>query len=99
MNEIKVSINRNFKLLIITLLEHQSSPLVFSGVHVTQDLVLCVMFCCLLFVLFKTLQIFIHPALVFNTRHWVNITIYRTVYLHTDMCLQTLTHIQLKNQL
>ena len=27
------------------------------------------------------------------------ITIYRTVYLHTDMCLQTLTHIQLKNKL
>ena len=28
-----------------------------------------------------------------------NNTIYRTVYLHTDMCLQTLTHIQLKNKL
>ena len=38
-------------------------------------------------------------ALVFYTRHQVNITIYRTVYLHTDMCLQTLTHIQLKNKL
>jgi hypothetical protein len=38
-------------------------------------------------------------ALVFYTRHRVNITIYRTVYLHTDMCLQTLTHIQLKNKL
>jgi hypothetical protein len=38
----------------------------------------------------------IYPsALVFYTRHWVNITIYRNVYLHTDMCLQTLTHIQL----
>jgi hypothetical protein len=32
----------------------------------------------------------IYPsALVFYTRHQVNITIYRTVYLHTDMCLQT----------
>jgi hypothetical protein len=42
----------------------------------------------------------IYPsALVFYTRHRVNITIYRTVYLHTDMCLQTLTHIQLKNKL
>jgi hypothetical protein len=42
----------------------------------------------------------IYPsALVFYTRHQVNITIYRTVYLHTDMCLQTLTHIQLKNKL
>ena len=45
----------------------------------------------------------IYPsALVYYTRHrpdWVNITIYRTVYLHTDMCLQTLTHIQLKNKL
>jgi hypothetical protein len=37
----------------------------------------------------------IYPsALVFYTRHRVNIMIYRTVYLHTDMCLQTLTHIQ-----
>jgi hypothetical protein len=26
------------------------------------------------------------PALVFNTRHQVNITIYQTVYLHPDMC-------------
>ena len=42
----------------------------------------------------------IYPsALVFYTRHQVNITIYRTVYLHTDMCLQTLTHIKLKNKL
>jgi hypothetical protein len=42
----------------------------------------------------------IYPsALVFYTRHQVNITIYRTVYLHTDMCLQTLTHIQLKDKL
>jgi hypothetical protein len=42
----------------------------------------------------------IYPsALLFNTRYRVNITIYRTVYLHTDMCLQTLTHIQLKNKL
>ena len=42
----------------------------------------------------------IYPsALVFYTRHRVHITIYRTVYLHTDMCLQTLTHIQLKNKL
>jgi hypothetical protein len=37
----------------------------------------------------------IYPsALVFYTQHLVNITIYRTVYLHTDMRLQTLTHIQ-----
>jgi hypothetical protein len=38
----------------------------------------------------------IYPsALVFYTRHRVNIAIYhQTVYLHTDMCLQTLTHIQ-----
>ena len=29
----------------------------------------------------------IYPsALVFYTRHWVNITIYRTVYLYPDMC-------------
>jgi hypothetical protein len=36
----------------------------------------------------------IYPsALVFYTRHRVNITIYRTVYLHTDMCLQTLTQL------
>ena len=42
----------------------------------------------------------IYPSvLVFYTRHRVNITIYQTVYLHTDMCLQTLTHIQLKNKL
>jgi hypothetical protein len=43
----------------------------------------------------------IYPsALVFYTRHRVNIAIYhRTVYLHTDMFLQTLTHIQLKNKL
>jgi hypothetical protein len=42
----------------------------------------------------------IYPsASVFYTRHRVNITIYRTVYLHTDMCLQTLTHIQLKSKL
>ena len=42
----------------------------------------------------------IYPsALVFYTRHQVNISIYGTVYLHTDMCLQTLTHIQLKNKL
>ena len=42
----------------------------------------------------------IYPfALVFYTRHPVNNTIHRTVYLHTDMCLQTLTHIQLKNKL
>ena len=42
----------------------------------------------------------IYPsALVFYTRHQVNIMIYRTVYLQTDMCLQTLTHIQLKNRL
>ena len=34
-----------------------------------------------------------------SIRHRVNITIYRTVYLHTDMCLQALTHIQLKNKL
>ena len=41
----------------------------------------------------------IYPsALVFYTRHWVNITIYQSVYLHTDMCLQMLTHIQLKNK-
>ena len=34
----------------------------------------------------------IYPsALVFYTQQRVNITIYRTVYLHTDMCLQTLT--------
>ena len=40
----------------------------------------------------------IYPsALVFYNRHRVNITIYRTVYLHTDMCLQALTHIKLKN--
>jgi hypothetical protein len=37
-------------------------------------------------------------ALVFYTRHQVNIMIYHTVYLQTDMCLQTLTHIQLKNK-
>ena len=42
----------------------------------------------------------IYPsALVFYTRHRVNITIYRTVYLRTDMCLHTLTHIQFKNKL
>ena len=42
----------------------------------------------------------IYPSvLVFYTRHRVNITIYQTVYLHTDMCLQALTHIQLKNKL
>ena len=42
----------------------------------------------------------IYPsALVFYTRHQVNIMIYRTIYLQTDMCLQTLTHIQLKNKL
>jgi hypothetical protein len=42
----------------------------------------------------------IYPsALVFYTRQRDNITIYRTVYLHTDMCLQTITHIQLKNKL
>ena len=35
---------------LLSLLEHLSSPLVFSGVRVT--LVLCVMFCRLLFVLF-----------------------------------------------
>ena len=41
----------------------------------------------------------IYPsALVFYTRHRVHITINRTVYLHTDMCLQMLTHIQLKNK-
>jgi hypothetical protein len=41
----------------------------------------------------------IYPsALVFYTWHRVNTTIYRTVYLHTDI-LQTLTHIQLKNKL
>jgi hypothetical protein len=44
----------------------------------------------------------IYPSalvLLFYTRHRVNITIYQTVYLHTDMWLQTLTHIQLKNKL
>jgi hypothetical protein len=42
----------------------------------------------------------IYPsALVFYTRYRVNFTIYRPVNLHTDMCLQTLTHIQLKNKL
>ena len=44
----------------------------------------------------------IHPStLVFYTWRRVNITIYRTVYLHTNMtlCLQTLTHIQIKNKL
>ena len=39
----------------------------------------------------------IYPsALVFYTLHRVNITIYQTVYLHTDMCLQALTHIDFK---
>ena len=37
---------------LLTLLEHLSSPPVFSGVHVTQSLFLCVMFCRSLFVLF-----------------------------------------------
>jgi hypothetical protein len=43
----------------------------------------------------------IYPStLVFYTWHRINITIYhRTVYLHTDMCLQMLTHIQLKNRI
>ena len=30
---------------------------------------------------------FYRSALVFYTRHRVNITIYRTVYLHTDKCM------------
>jgi hypothetical protein len=30
---------------------------------------------------------FYQSALIFYTRHWVNITIYRTVYLHTDKCM------------
>jgi hypothetical protein len=37
---------------LLTLLEHLSSPQVFSRVCVTQSLVLCVMFCRSLFVLF-----------------------------------------------
>jgi hypothetical protein len=42
----------------------------------------------------------IYPStLVFYTRHRVNIMIYQTVNSHTDMCLQTLTYIQLKNLL
>jgi hypothetical protein len=42
----------------------------------------------------------IYPsALVFYTQYRVNFTIYRPVNLHTDMCLQKLTHIQLKNKL
>jgi len=36
---------------LLTLLEHQSSPPVFSGVHVTRSLVLCVMYCRSLLVL------------------------------------------------
>jgi len=38
-----------------TLPEHLSSPSVFSGVHVTRSLVLCVMFCRSLFVLLAIL--------------------------------------------
>jgi hypothetical protein len=30
---------------------------------------------------------FYRSALVFYTRHQVTITIYRTVYLHTDKCM------------
>ena len=30
---------------------------------------------------------FYRSALVFYTQHQVNITIYRTFYLHTDMCV------------
>jgi len=36
---------------------------------------------------------FYRCALVFYTRHWVNITIYRTVYLRTDMtCVNVNTY-------
>ena len=37
--------------VLLTLPEHLSSPPVFSGVHVTRSLVLCLMFCRSLFVL------------------------------------------------
>jgi len=43
---------------LLTLLEHQSSPPVFSGVHVTRSLVLCVMYCRSLLVL---LSLFVCP--------------------------------------
>jgi len=36
---------------LLTLQEHLSSPQIFSGDHVTQSLVFCVMFCRALFVL------------------------------------------------
>ena len=48
---------------LLTLLEHLSSPLVFSGVRVTRSLVLCVMFCRSLFVLFLL-------AIVFSVLLW-----------------------------
>ena len=38
---------------LVTLLEHMGSPQVFSGVFVVQLLVLCVVFCRLLFVFFS----------------------------------------------
>ena len=37
--------------VLLILLEHMISPPVFSGVHVTRSLVLCVMFCRSLFIL------------------------------------------------
>jgi hypothetical protein len=39
---------------------------------------------------------FYRSTLVFYTEHRVNITIYLTVYLHVDMCLQMLIHNAIK---
>jgi len=51
---------------LLTLPEHLSSPTVFSGVRVTQSLVLCVMCCRSLFV---HLPFFIWPLCCLQIQH------------------------------
>ena len=55
---------------LITLPEHLSSPLVFSGVHVAWSLVFCVMFCRLLFVLLL-LSIVLSVHFLFIISHYL----------------------------
>ena len=51
---------------LLTLPEHLSSPSIFSGVRITRSLVLCVMFCRLLFVLLSFFLLAIVLSVLFR---------------------------------
>jgi hypothetical protein len=84
----QLALNNNHSLVeqeLLTLLEHPSSPPVFSGVHVTQSLVLCLCFvdCCLSFVLWPLCCLFFFDL-------WILITPLVSSHSSHSLCPETM---------